>query len=79
MNNGQFLIEVGKKIRAARKAKGISMRQLSALAPIHKSSLSEIENGKMNIKILALRKIADKLEVSITEFLSFDTKEEKTI
>ena len=69
MNNGQYLIEMGKKVRATRKAKGISMRQLAILAPIHKSSLSEIENGKMNCHILALKKLADTLEVDVKDFL----------
>ena len=69
MNNGQFLISIGTKVRATRKAKGISMRQLAVLAPIHKSSLSEIENGKMNIHILALKRLADTLGVDVKEFL----------
>jgi transcriptional regulator with XRE-family HTH domain len=69
MNNGEYLIQIGKKVREIRKSKGISMRQLSELVPIHKSSLSEIENGKMNCPILALKKLADTLGVQVKEFL----------
>jgi transcriptional regulator with XRE-family HTH domain len=69
MDNGEYLISIGKKVRAIRKAKGISMRQLVVLAPIHKSSLSEIENGLMNVKILALKKLADTLGVDVKDFL----------
>lgn len=69
MSNGEYLIQIGKKIREVRKSKGVSMRQLSALAPIHKSSLSEIENGKMNFHILALKKLADTLGVEVKDFL----------
>lgn len=69
MNNGEYLISIGKRVRYIRKAKGISMRQLSVLAPIHKSSLSEIENGKMNFHILALKKLADTLGVDVKDFL----------
>jgi transcriptional regulator with XRE-family HTH domain len=69
MSNGQYLIAIGKKVREIRKSKGISMRELSVLAPIHKSSLSEIENGKMNCHILALKKLADSLEVDVKDFL----------
>ena len=69
MKDGIYLIEIGKKIRAIRKAKGISMRKLATIAPIHKSSLSEIENGKMNVKMLALKKIADTLNVDVKDFL----------
>lgn len=69
MSNGQYLIAIGKKVREIRKSKGISMRQLSEIAPIHKSSLSEIENGKMNCHILALKKIADTLEVDVKDLI----------
>jgi transcriptional regulator with XRE-family HTH domain len=69
MNNGQYLIEIGKRIREVRKSKGISQRMLVKMAPVHKSSLSEMENGKMNIKILALKKLADTLEVDVKDFL----------
>lgn len=69
MNNGEYLISIGKKIREIRRAKGVSLRQLSAKAPIHKSSLSEIETGKMNVKILALKLIADTLDVDVKDFL----------
>jgi transcriptional regulator with XRE-family HTH domain len=69
MTNGEYLKHIGSKIRATRKAKGISMRKLVVMAPIHKSSLSEIENGKMNCHILALKKLADTLEVDVKDFL----------
>lgn len=69
MNNGQYLIQIGKKVREIRRAKNISMRQLSVLAPIHKSSLSDIENGKMNVHILALKLLADTLGVDVKDFL----------
>ena len=69
MNNGQYLIQIGKKVREIRKAKNISMRQLAVLAPIHKSSLSDIENGKMNVHILALKLLADTLGVDVKDFL----------
>lgn len=69
ITNGAYLIEIGKRIRAIRKAKGIGMRKFCEIAPFHKSSLSEIENGKMNVKILALKLIADTLGVEVTDFL----------
>lgn len=69
MNNGAYLIEVGKKIRATRRAKGVSMRQLIKLCPLHKSSLSEIENGKRDSHILTLKMIADVLNIDVKEFL----------
>ncbi len=37
MNNGQYLIEMGKKIRTIRQSKGISLQQMAVLAENHKS------------------------------------------
>jgi len=69
MNNRVYLKEMGKKIRAARRAKGISLKKLVKVIPLHKSSLSEIENGKWNTHILTLKMIADYLEIDVKDFL----------
>ena len=69
MKDGIYLIEMGNKIRAIRRAKGISMRKLVTLCHLHKSSISEIENGKRDCHILTLKVLADVLEVDVKDFL----------
>lgn len=69
MTNGLYLKEMGKRIRAIRKSKGISMRKLVTLCPLHKSSISEIENGKRDSHILTLKMLADILKVDIKDFV----------
>jgi transcriptional regulator with XRE-family HTH domain len=69
MNNGKYLIEMGKRIRAIRRAKGISMRQIITMCPLHKSSMSEIENGQRDCHILTLKMIADVLQVDAKDFI----------
>lgn len=69
MNNGTYLIEIGKRIRATRRAKGISMRKLITMCPLHKASLSEIENGKRDSHILTLKMLADVLNVDVKDFI----------
>ncbi|MBP8114532.1 MAG: helix-turn-helix transcriptional regulator [Chitinophagaceae bacterium] len=69
MKDGIYLIEMGKKIRATRRAKGISMRKLVTLCPLHKSSLSELENGKRDCHILTLKMLADVLGVDVKDFI----------
>lgn len=69
MNNGQYLKEMGKKIKAAREAKGLFLRDLGKLCNIHYGALSEIENGKRNSYLLTLKNIADKLGVDVKDFL----------
>lgn len=66
-NNGLYLKQIGSKIRATRRAKGISLRQMVTLCPLHKSSLSEIENGKRDSHILTLKMLADVLEVDVKD------------
>ena len=69
MKDGIYLIEMGKRIRATRKAKGISMRKLITLCSLHKISLSEIENGKRDCHILTLKLLADVLMVNVKDFI----------
>ena len=55
--------DVGKMIREARQARGISLRQLASQVGIHFSHLSKIENGKDKIGRESLTKIAEELGV----------------
>lgn len=69
MQNGKYLIEMGKKIKAARQAKGLYLRDLGKLCNIHYGAICEIEAGKRNSYVLTLKNIADKLGVDIKDFL----------
>ena len=69
MSSGKYLIEIGQKIRTIRKEKGIPIQKAAAMAGTYKSSLSDIENGKMNSKILTLQRLAEVLNVDIKDFL----------
>ena len=69
MNNTEYLKAMGARIRAARKAKGIYLRDLGNMCNIHFGALSEIETGKRNSHILTLKSIADVFGVDVKEFL----------
>lgn len=69
MKDGVYLIEMGKKIRAIRRSKGIGLRKIITMCSLHKSAISEIELGKRNCHILTLKMIADVLEVDVKDFL----------
>lgn len=69
MKQDIFLKEIGKKIKAAREAKGLYLRDLGKLCNIHYGAICEIEKGKRNSYILTLKKIADKLDVDVKDFL----------
>jgi transcriptional regulator with XRE-family HTH domain len=69
MTNENFLIEMGQKIRTARKAKKIPINEMAVRAKIDMSNLSFLERGGKNCHILSLKSIADVLEMDVKEFL----------
>lgn len=69
MKEGIFLIEMGKKIKAIRDKKKISLRQLGKMCELDYSSISRIETGQKSSRVLTLKTIADKLGVDVKDFL----------
>ena len=54
--------QIGERIREARQARGISLRQLASKVGIHFSHLSKIENGKDTVGKNSLIRIAEELD-----------------
>jgi transcriptional regulator with XRE-family HTH domain len=69
MRNDIYLIELGNKIRVARKSKKMSLMRMSALTGIDFSNLSQLERGRKNSRILSLKSIADVLKVDVKDFI----------
>lgn len=63
------LIALGDAIRRCRLERGISQEQLSLLADVDRSYVGRVERGDNNVAILTLIKIADALQVSVTELM----------
>ena len=69
MNNGQFLKEMGGKVKAARKAQKISLPKMSKLCKTDMSNLWFLEKGLRNTHLLTLKSIADVLKLDIKDLL----------
>jgi len=69
MTNGEYLKEMGRKIKSAREAKGLYLRDLGKMCNLHYGAICEIEKSKRDSHILTLKNIADKLEVDVKNFL----------
>ena len=69
MKDGVFLIQMGAKIKAIRKAKNISLDILCEDNAFDRSNLSRLESGKINPKVLTLKQLADKLGVDVKDFI----------
>lgn len=70
MDEQQFLIKIGERIRMIRTQKGIKQQDLAAKCNFEKSNMSRIEAGRSNITILNLLKISQALDVDLTDLLN---------
>jgi len=68
----ELFVNVGKKIRLYREAKGLSQQDLAALCNFEKSNLSRLEAGRTNPTISTLLKISQALEIQLSDLLVFD-------
>ena len=67
LKKNNYLIELGNKIREARKAKGLSQEQLALQAEVDRSYVGGIERGERNVSFLTLVKIATCLGCDIAK------------
>ncbi len=69
-------MSLGENIRNLRKNKGYSMMKINELTGLSKSTISDLENDKSSPTSETLQKLANALEVSISDF--FDSGTSKT-
>lgn len=60
---------IGQNIAERRKQQNMTQEDLCGVAEIDRSYLSEIENGKENVSIKTLVKIADALECELSDLI----------
>lgn len=65
---------IGKRIKQLREDKKVPQQDLAAKCNIEKSNLSRLEAGGTNPTIYTLYKIAQNLDVTISELTEFDAK-----
>ena len=67
MSDDHLLKHVGKKIRAARALKEMTLEGLSENCDFEKAHLSRIENGLANPTVRSLCKICEALEINMAD------------
>ena len=75
----EMLLNLGKKIRELRKARGWTQAQLANAANITPEYLSKIETGAKPASIITLRKIASALSMELLIDFSKRGEEKKTM
>lgn len=59
--------QVGNRIKEIREQNGVSQKDLAYTADLNRSYIASVENGKRNISIVNLDKIAKALRMSLGE------------
>lgn len=62
--------KIGLRIKEIRGQKGLSQEALAHIAELDRTYINSVENGKRNISIVNIEKIANALEMSLKEFFS---------
>ena len=77
MKKLELLKNVGRNIKKIREKKGLSQVDLIGKMDglFDPTNISRIEAGRNNPTIYTLQRIADALEISLTEIVNFDTIE----
>ncbi len=65
-----YLKKVGRNIREARKAKGMSQESLALESGLDRSYVGGVERGERNISIINLKKIAEALRLPLSDLLT---------
>ncbi|EGD54108.1 helix-turn-helix domain-containing protein [Gordonia neofelifaecis] len=65
--------DLGRRIRAARTARGRTLREIAAAIGVSTATLSLIENGRTGLRVARLAEIADALGLEITDLLTDET------
>ena len=60
-------MDIGKKIKELRVAKGLTQEQLAELAGVSLQHIGEIERGQGNPTLNSLVKLSDALDISLSE------------
>lgn len=70
MNSNSYILKkFGERVRQLRKEKEISQEELADRAGLHRTYIGMIERAEKNITLINIEKIANALEVDLTELL----------
>lgn len=70
MESDRYLKALGERIRATRKAGGISQERLAELANLHPTYVSDVERGKVNPSITTCRQLAKAFDMPLAELVA---------
>lgn len=68
-----FLFELGRRVRRARQAAGLTRRQLAEHSGLSERYLAQLEAGEGNISVLLMRRVAKVLQTDLQRLVAEPT------
>ena len=68
--NTEIGARIGKRVKAFRKQRGLTQEQLAKMAKVKRPSISRLEAGKHTPGIIFIQRLADCLQVKISELIA---------
>jgi XRE family aerobic/anaerobic benzoate catabolism transcriptional regulator len=65
-----FLVELGRRVRHARQAAGLTRRQLAEHSGLSERYLAQLEAGEGNISVLLMRRVAKVLRTDLERLVA---------
>lgn len=69
MSKKSISIKFGERVREIRISKNLSQEKLADLANLHRTYIGMVERAEKNITLVNIEKIANALNINITELL----------
>lgn len=69
-DNKEILAQFGAVLKQKRLKKGLTLLELEVRTGINEGDISKIENGRKNFNFTTLLKLANGLDISVSELLS---------
>lgn len=69
MSDSAIAVKLGNVIRTRREALDISQEGLAALSELNRTYIGEIERGEVSVSVVTLQKIADGLNLKLSELI----------
>jgi len=68
-------LDIGVRLQAVRKSKGLSQRELAKRVGVTNSTISLIEQNKVSPSISSLKKVLDGIPISLADFFTLDLED----
>ncbi|MCA2184747.1 helix-turn-helix domain-containing protein [Nonomuraea cavernae] len=79
LSSGMSMAELGARVRAERRARGMALERLAEVSGVSRSMVSEVERGTKTPSVLVLDRLATALGTSIARLLDEPVRPEVTI